>query len=565
MGAETRNDRSAFGAGAPVVAKEPVFHRADYLLYLPLTALLLGANAAFLYYWFSLELGAVAGIVSLLLLYGIGVQLFSWFLLPLMRRPRPLPPQPGWKVGVATSFVPGAESLEMLEQTLRALVAMEYPHETWLLDEGDDAEAKALCQRLGVLHFSRRPLPQYQAESGPFQAGSKVGNYNAWLHEIAFERYEIIVGFDPDHVPEANYLVETIGYFADPGIGYVQAPQVYYNEEASFIARGAAEETYTFYSAGQMGSYAGGYPIVTGSHHIHRATALKEVGGFPAHDAEDVLITLLYRAHGWQGVYVPKVLARGLTPVDWPSYLQQQLRWARSVLDIKLRHFPRVARHLPLKERLLGFLHGFHYLQSLWMCVAVLLVSYLLVTGVQPQFFSFTTALYLLGLAVAHLPAHFFVQRFYLDPARQGGLHLRSRLLRAAKWPYFLLALRDALRGRKVSYILTPKVKTGEKQYMLLRPHLTVALVVATAWGFGMLQGHDLHPLLHLAAAVTVLLSLGLVWTETWDYPEPYDPALWQSGKDAVHSQTERSTPAGDLPPGELGRLRSDASVATVG
>ena len=76
-----------------------------------------------------------------------------------------------------------------------------------------------------------------------------------------------------------------------------------------------------------MFGYAMGYPIVTGCHSTHRVSALKEVAGFPAHDAEDLLITLFYRSIGWRGVYVPKILARGLTPVDWGGYIKQQLRW----------------------------------------------------------------------------------------------------------------------------------------------------------------------------------------------------------------------------------------------
>src|SRR5215468_4921127 len=93
---------------------------------------------------------------------------------------------------------------------------------------------------------------------------------------------------------------------------------------------GAAEETYAYYSAAQMAAYALGYPIITGCHNAHRVTALQAVGGFAPHEADDLLLTLHYRARGWRGVYVPQVLARGLTPVDWPGYLQQQRRWARS-------------------------------------------------------------------------------------------------------------------------------------------------------------------------------------------------------------------------------------------
>ena len=50
-----------------------------------------------------------------------------------------------------------------------------------------------------------------------------------------------------------------------------------------------------------------------------------------------MVMTFITGRTGWQGVYVPEILARGITPVDWMGYLRQQRRWARSVLDFKLR------------------------------------------------------------------------------------------------------------------------------------------------------------------------------------------------------------------------------------
>ena len=52
--------------------------------------------------------------------------------------PKPLAAQPGWKVAVVTTIVPAIEPLCLLENTLEALVALAYPHDTWVLDEGND-------------------------------------------------------------------------------------------------------------------------------------------------------------------------------------------------------------------------------------------------------------------------------------------------------------------------------------------------------------------------------------------------------------------------------------------
>src|SRR6476469_7904759 len=104
------------------------------------------------------------------------------------------------------------ESLEMLEATLRALVALDYPHDTWVLDESDSEQVKRSCARIGAKHFSRKSVRQYQVESGTFQVSSKHGNYNAWLHQIGFRQYDILAAFDPDHVAAPNFLSSVLGY-----------------------------------------------------------------------------------------------------------------------------------------------------------------------------------------------------------------------------------------------------------------------------------------------------------------------------------------------------------------
>jgi hypothetical protein len=257
----------------------------DYASFGVLTVLAWAALAWCLAAWFTQADWQVhpilLGSLTLLLAYHVAIQQCRWCLLLLMRRPTPKPLRAGWRVGVATTFVPGAESLEMLEDTVKALVAMAYPHDTWVLDEGDDGEVKALCARLGARHFSRKPFAHYQTSRGPFQARSKHGNYNAWLDACGFAQYNILVNFDPDHVPEPTFLHEVLGYFDDPRVGYVQAAQAYYNQRASFIARGAAEETYAYYSATQMASYALGLPIVTGCHTAHRVAADPRPGAHP--------------------------------------------------------------------------------------------------------------------------------------------------------------------------------------------------------------------------------------------------------------------------------------------
>jgi cellulose synthase (UDP-forming) len=532
--------RSRLEITPPIVKTEKVFKWWDYLVFILLTGLNLTAIVSFCSYWFGLkawlDYPITFLVMTLVLTTHTSFYLFQWFLLPYMRKPQPLPARPGWKVGVATTFVPGAESLEMLEETVKALVAMDYPHDTWVLDEGNNDEVMALCRRLGAHHFSRRNLPQYQSEYGVFRARTKHGNYNAWLYEIGFETYEIITAFDPDHVPCPNYLSKVLGYFDDTKIGYVQVAQAYYNQKASFIARGAAEETYAYYSSVQMACYTMGYPIVTGCHNTHRVTSLKQVGGFAPHDADDLLITVFYRAQGWQGVYIPEVLARGLTPVDWPGYCIQQLRWARSVLDIKFRIYPKFALELPLKTRLISFLQGLNYIQEgLMVLVGTLLLIFMLIIGTTPvlsYLFGKRTLIFFASLQLCD----FYRQRFFLDWRNEAGFPWRAALVRFAKWPYILRGLFEAILNRRVPYQLTAKVKSKSRKYVLIQPHMLIVTLVCAAWVIGIFSGKKVDTSVHIWTTVIVITELLLVLTEFMDFPDPYDknllPAVLPSGEE---------------------------------
>lgn len=529
-----------------------------------LTAIALAGMALFLPSWFTLpgrwDDPTLYLLATLIILYYLAVWGARWGALRRMSRPPALAPGPGLRVAVGTTFVPDAEPLVMLETSVRALVAMDYPHDTWVLDEGNDLEVRALCQRLGARHYSRRDDPRYQAASGPFAARAKYGNCNAWLTEVVYPAYDCVVTFDPDHVPEREYLNRLLGYFGDPGVGYVQAPPVYYNQNASFIARGAAEESYAYYSSHQMASYAMGHPIVVGSHSAHRVEALRGVGGFPAHDAEDLYLTMLYRAKGWRGVYVPRILALGTTPVNWAGYLRQQVRWARAVLDLKLRALPALAKQLSPVERVLNLFHGVYYLRPLGIFVLVAMLLAMLVENQVPAFLQPPELLAAGALLVLLQMVDRFRQRFYFDPERERGVHWRSLVLQIAKWPHLVSALLDAATGRTVGYEITRKSAASRPERVLTPPHLAIAFLVTVAVGIGLLAHGGLATTLWVLAGLTVGASLALVWTETWSYPPPFDPALLPRRRAEMRAVLEAACPVAAHPQWDPVLLTTDPS-----
>jgi cellulose synthase (UDP-forming) len=494
----------------------------DYPVYGLLTGVRLIA-LGYAVYWFSSHLteGRFIPVLLLsvpLLLPGIFDQLI-WFTLVAARHTGSRCAPPGLRVAVVTTFEPQSESIEMLEQTVSSLIAMAYGHETWVLDEGDEPCVRELCQRLGARHFSRRGNPRFQTENGQFERGSKHGNYNAWLESFGFEQFDFVVAFDPDHIPQSRFLDAVLGHFDDPRVGYVQTAQAYYNQTASFVAQGAAEETYGYYSFVQAAASRFGYPVVTGCHSAHRITALKKVGGFAAHAADDVLITSNYQRGGWRGVYVPAILARGLAPVSWRSYVDQQRRWARSLLDLKLRHSISTR---PV-HAIIQALQGIRYTLDGLFAISLILLIMLLLKGTP-------LVLSALGvtaeLSIVLFLTNLYKQRFYLDAPTECGVPWRSYLLRFVKWPYTFAALFDVIRNRQFPYNTTRKHGTRGRQPTVMLPQLVLGLALALVWAMSSITGQIANPAVHLVAAFAIALFLAASATGRTRFPAEYDPRV---------------------------------------
>jgi cellulose synthase/poly-beta-1,6-N-acetylglucosamine synthase-like glycosyltransferase len=257
-------------------------------------------------------------------------------------------------------------------------------------------------------------------------------------------------------------------------------------------------------------------------------TALREVGGFAPHDADDLLITILYRRQGWQGVYVPRILARGMTPVDWRGYLTQQRRWARSVLDLKFRSPATLSAATPRLTRLMSALHGLNYLQPAFFLVGGLwLLLSMLISGAMPATIAAVPVLHAALLVAAMSLCQFYRQQFFLDPVHEGGLHWRTRLLRVAKGPFLLMAIVDVMIGRQQSYVITAKVAAaGPSKHVMVGAFAPIAALILAAWVFGA-NANSIYPLAcHLCGALAVALCLGLIASDFLPVPAPFDARL---------------------------------------
>ncbi|MGZ8829307.1 MAG: glycosyltransferase family 2 protein [Thermoanaerobaculia bacterium] len=421
-------------------------------------------------WWFRLEHVnnvALFVLLSLATWYGISRMMIGWYNAFHVDQPDPVAAPPGLRVAIFTTSSPG-EPYDMFVRTLAAARQIRYPHTTYLLDDTRDPRFIDLAREMGVVRLEIVGEP-----------GAKAGKINRAM-EMTDE--EIILVLDPDHIPFPELLDRVLGYFADPAVGFVQVPQAYYNARESFVARAAAEQTFTFYGPTMQGMHGTGTSVAIGANCTFRRTALQSIGGHGIGLAEDLVTSIRLHAAGWTSVYVPEVVSRGLVPADLDSFLRQQLKWSRGVHDVLLREYPRAFRRLTTHQKISYLMIGSYYVVGLTTLIYMAIPLMYLWLGAQPaavllaKYLQHALPIGLLGAIIYR-----FQQRWLCDPVRERGWHWRGTLLKIGAWNVYLRGLILAVRGVDVPYIPTRKERHRGSFWNLARwPVLTIALSVVT-------------------------------------------------------------------------------------
>jgi len=420
--------------------------------------------------------------LSLALIYETTVMPGALLYLTLRAKvPQKRRPQKNLKVAVITLCVPSQESMEIIEQQLKAMSEITYKHDSWILDEGNSKAIKALAKKYKVKHFSRKGIAKYNQTKFPYETRTKAGNVNSWLDFVKRRKYEFFVQLDIDHRPNPNYLNKTLGHFRDPKVAWVQSPSVYGNTEF-WTARGSAEQEMGMHGPIQMGYYGSNkLPIIVGSHAAYRMSAISEIGGFQPTRAEDQLNTLVLASKGWQGVFVPEVLACGSGPETLSAYLTQQFAWARSVIHVIKGYSWKYLRKLGFNEVI-----QFVFLQS-WYPIATITFLILYFTPIVALLFNLQIINVSINQFLIRILPFIFTTVLILwaaKPLMQPNrlkYSWRGVLLHIIRWPVILSGIVSAIFNIKKPYQVTPKGKFLNKvpTTKLYRPFIILGLISA--------------------------------------------------------------------------------------
>jgi len=268
------------------------------------------------------------------------------------------------------------EPVAMVRRTLLAAQRMDYPHQTWLLDDGSRTQMRDLAEELECRYLSR-----------PQNTDAKAGNLN---NALKYSRAEFVAVFDADHAPGRDFLAHTLGYFRDNDVAFVQTPQDFYNLDSYQHRRSRQQqlvwtEQSLFFRIIQRGKDYWNAAFFCGSCAVLRRRALDEVKGFATRTVtEDLETSVRMHRKGFKSVYHAESLAFGVAPSTVVPFLKQRVRWGQGAMQSLRNGGILFGRGLSAAQRMSYLATVMTYFDGWQKAVFYLAPVIVLTTGVMP-------------------------------------------------------------------------------------------------------------------------------------------------------------------------------------
>ena len=328
------------------------------------------------------------------------------------------------------------EPLEKIERTARAAVAVRGDHLTWILDDGGSDAVRDLAEDLGVRYVRR--LSSH---------GAKAGNVN---HALSLSKGKYFAIFDADFVPHEDFLYETVPFFIDDNVAFVQTPQTYGNMR-NLVSRGAGFMQSVFYRFIQPGRNRFNAAFCVGTNVIFRREAIEDVGGmYTDSKSEDVWTSLRLHERGWRSIYIAVTLAVGDAPETIEDYTKQQLRWASGGFEILLQRNPLSPRtKLTIDQRIQYLVTATHYLVGMTPLVLILVPPLEIYFDLRPVNLTVTWVTWFLFYA------GFYGLQILLAFNTMGSFRPETLVMAAVSFPIYVRAFLNVFSGREQKWHVT--------------------------------------------------------------------------------------------------------------
>jgi cellulose synthase (UDP-forming) len=338
------------------------------------------------------------------------------------------------------------EPVHLLRETLVCAASVQYPHNTYVLDDGNRPEVRALAAELGCNYIAREN-----------RVHAKAGNLNNALRHT---KGEFIVTLDADHVPMPDLIDQLLGFFSDPKVAAVQTAQDFYNLDSfqhlsQWEHQHAWQQQELFFSVIQPGKDGYNAAFYCGSPAMLRRKALEEIHGFATESiTEDMHTGLRLQKKGWRTIYYNRTVARGLAPQTFTGFATQWQRWGQGAMQVLREEQVLFGGELTFGQRVCYFSSYYYYWMSFQKLLYMLVPPFCLLTGLFPL------------VAEPAVFAAYFLPYFLLNlmasSVLQGGVvsFTLSEQYNMMKIPILMKSL-FGLFGREKKFSVTPKSTAG--------------------------------------------------------------------------------------------------------
>ncbi len=474
----------------------------------------------------------------------------------------PAPPDAG-SAGLTGVDVPSVdvfvttydEDLAVLRATLADAQNVRVPR-GWqmlihVLDDGNRPHLRQLARDAGVNYIARET-----------NIGFKAGNMR---NALFLTEGDFIVVCDADTRLFPSFLENTLGYFREADVAWVQTPHWFYDipqgqlwsETVPHWARPFApivewvtghthrgtdpflSGSMLFFDVIQRRRNRNGASFCCGAGSIHRREPLFEIAlrhhradraelaklnpetgskgrswtarlvpiqPFRFHVSEDIYTSMLVhscRGDRWRSVYHPRIECKMLSPWSMDAWAAQKLKYAGGTIDLMVRANPVLSAGMNWRTKLHYAATFWSYLSAFVLLALLIAPMITLVTGIAPvAAYSTTFFLHLLPLLLVNEAA--LAVGSNKQDANQG------RILALATLPMTLRAFLLVAGGRKVRFRPTPKVPVFRGALRFVWPHIVLLGVMLAAGFYGLwahLQGSKEH-----SAALLIVNYFWLGW-----------------------------------------------------
>ncbi|HEY0762776.1 MAG TPA: glycosyltransferase [Pyrinomonadaceae bacterium] len=397
-----------------------------------------------------------------------------------------------------TVQLPLFNELYVVDRLLKAITAIDYPREKLeiqVLDDSTDETVKvaeAVVAKYAAEGFDIHYI--HRLDRTGFKAGAlENGNKSA--------KGDLFAIFDADFVPKPDCLRKLVDFFTDPMVGCAQMRWSHINGNYNLLTRLQTIMLDGHFVVEQTTrNRTGGFFNFNGTAGIWRRQAIEMSGGWQ-HDTltEDTDLSFRAQLMGWKFVYLLDEEAPAEIPVEINAFKAQQRRWAKGVMQVGLKLYPRIwLAPLPFRVKLEMFFRLTGNISYPLMIVAsflqfpLLLVRYnqpfyhLMVLDLPLLFFSSISVVLFYGSAVWYLDEKRAPRLLHLPLVMGLGIGLAFSNARAVL---------EALLGVKSEFVRTPKYRVEDA-------------TDATWKGKKYKRKRGLLPLLELGFALYFLLAI---------------------------------------------------------